>query len=296
MTVTDSGQGGQGGQRGGSGRPKPAREGLGRPGGAAAAYGAGESSVIADAGAIAVFSGGAIKAIPGAGKYLSEVFRQLGILILTTAPIMLFMMMMLASEASLEGHYLLKQLGVSSYTGIFTAYAHYKVGPIMWGWILSAKIGCGLVAELGSMRISEEIDALEVMGINSMSYLLGSRLIAITLFTPFIYVTGMGLMVVASFVLNVFAFASVSKGGYLQVYWTFMTQYNIILSLLNAMLLGFLIVLVGCYYGYNAKGGPVGVGNNTAKSMIINMIIVSVVGAVFMQIFFGGNARLPISN
>jgi phospholipid/cholesterol/gamma-HCH transport system permease protein len=209
---------------------------------------------------------------------------------------MVFLLLMLASEASLEGHYLLKQLGVSSYTGIFTAYAQYKVGPIFWGWMLSAKVSCGLVAEFGSMRISDEIDALEVMGINSMSYLPGTRLVAITVFTPFVYVVGMGLMALQSFWLNVYAFSSVSRGGYLQVYWTFMSEYNIVLSLTNAMVLGLIIVLVGCYYGYNARGGPVGVGNATAKSMILNMIIVSVVGAAFMQLFFGGNARLPIAN
>jgi phospholipid/cholesterol/gamma-HCH transport system permease protein len=286
MTVVD--------EHGGGREPKPARKGLERAGGSN--YGASQTSVIADTGNIAQFSVRTLKAVPGALRYPTEVFRQIGILILTTAPIMIFLLLMLASEASLEAHYLLKQLGVSSYTGIFTAYAQYKVGPIFWGWMLSAKVSCGLVAEFGSMRISEEIDALEVMGIKSISYLLGARVIAITIFTPFTYIVGVGLMAFQSYWLNVFAFSSVSQGGYLQVYWTFMSQYNIILSLLNSMVLGLLIVLVGCYYGYNASGGPVGVGNATAKSMIINMIIVSVVGAAFMQMFFGGNPRLPIAN
>lgn len=280
----------------GSGGSESAGAGPGRPGGAAAIYREARTSIVADSGEIAKFSLKVFAAVPGAWRYTSEIFRQLGILILTTAPILIFLLLMLASEASLEGHYLLKQLGVSSYTGLFTAYAQYKVGPIFWGWMLSAKVSCGLVAEFGSMRISDEIDALEVMGINSLAYLPGTRLIAVVIFTPFVYVTGMGLMALQSFWLNVYAFSSVSRGGYLQVFWTFMSSYNILLSLLNAMVLGLIIVLVGCYYGYNARGGPVGVGNATAKSMIINMIIVSVVGAAFMQLFFGGNGRLPIAN
>jgi phospholipid/cholesterol/gamma-HCH transport system permease protein len=296
MTAVDERSGGSEGPRSGgahAAEPKPAKEGLNRSGGS---YGDAKTSVVKDAGEIARFSVIVLRAVPGALRFPSEIFRQVGILILTTAPVMIFLLLMLASEASLEAHYLLKQLGVSSYAGIFTAYAHYKVGPIFWGWMLSAKVSCGLVAEFGSMRINEEIDALEVMGINSRSYLLGTRVIAITLFTPFVYLIGMALMALQSYWLNVYAFHTVSDGGYWQVYWTFMSKYNTILSMTNSLVLGTIIILVGCYYGYNAKGGPVGVGNATAKSMIINMIIVSVVGAVFMQLFFGGNPRLPISN
>jgi phospholipid/cholesterol/gamma-HCH transport system permease protein len=120
--------------------------------------------------------------------------------------------------------------------------------------------------------------------------------VAITLFTPFCYTVAVGLMALVSYWLNVFSFRGVSQGGYLQVYWTFMTQYNITMSLVDSMMLGMIIILVGCYYGYTASGGPVGVGNATAKSMILNMIIVSVVGGLFMQFFFGGNPRLPIGN
>ena len=278
---------------------KPARDGLGRAGGSTGTTGTTsqyeKTSMLLESGKIARFAWLIIKYIPGVAKYPSEVFRQLGILIISTAPPMIFLELMLASEASLEAHYLMKQLGVASYTGLFTAFAHYKVGPIFWGWMLSAKVGTGLVAEIGSMRISEEIDALEVMGINSLSYLLATRIIAISLFTPFVYTTSMALMALDSFGLNVYAFGGVSKGGYLQVYWSFMSQYNYVMSFVNAFVLGLIIIFTGCYYGYNAKGGPVGVGTATAKSMIINMVVVSVVGAAFMELFFGGNPRVPIS-
>ena len=277
-------------------RARSQREASGERGATSATYGGAKTSIVGDSGEIVRFSVRVMTSVPGCFRYTSEVFRQIGILVLSTAPIMIFLLVMLASEASLEGHYILKQLGVSSYAGIFTALAHYKVGPIFWGWMLSAKVSCGLVAEFGSMRINEEIDALEVMGINSMSYLLGTRVVAITIFTPFCYVLGTGLMALQSYWLNVFIFRGVSRGGYLQVYWTFMSQYNVVMSLVNSMLLGLLIIMVGCYYGYTASGGPVGVGNATAKSMILNMIVVSVVGAAFMQLFFGGNPRLPISN
>jgi phospholipid/cholesterol/gamma-HCH transport system permease protein len=253
------------------------------------------SSLIADIGGITVFGFGVLKSIPEVRHYGTEVFRQAGIIILKSTFIIWFMMCMLAAEIGLEAHYLLAQLGAGGYTAVFSSTGDYTVAPEMWGWILSAKVGCGLVAELGSMRISEEIDALEVMGFDSRVYLVTTRVLAMIVVTPFLFVTGTGLMYILGYYLNVDVLHSVSAGGYLSVFWAFTTQQDLILSLVMGAIMGILIVIVGCYYGYNASGGPVGVGKATAKSMVINLVIVSVLGAVFQQLFFGALTRAPIS-
>jgi phospholipid/cholesterol/gamma-HCH transport system permease protein len=258
-------------------------------------YGEGQS-LIRDVGEAALFAGRTFRTLPRVRSNFLEIFRQIGILVLSSYWIILFMEGILAAEISLEGHYLLKQLGAGSYTALFCAVSDYTVAPEMWGWVLSSKVGCGLVAEIGSMRISEEIDALEVMGLDSMSYLVGTRLLAMVIFTPFMFISSTGFMYLTNYFLNVQVFQSVSKGGYLSVFWSFLTQKDILLSLTASTVIGLSIVLVGCYYGYTAKGGPVGVGKNTAKSMIINLIIVSVIGAIFQQLFFGGFARAPIAH
>jgi phospholipid/cholesterol/gamma-HCH transport system permease protein len=273
--------------------PETPDPGAGR--GALGSYGD-EQSLITDVGEAALFAVHTFRTMPRVRNYASEIFRQIGILVLSSYGIILFMEGILAAEISLEGHYLLKQLGAGSYTALFAAVSDYTVAPEMWGWVLSAKVGCGLVAEIGSMRISEEIDALEVMGLDSMSYLVGTRVLAMAIFTPFMFVASTGFMYIVNYFLNVIVFQSVSKGGYLSVFWSFLTQRDILLSLTAGAFIGLSIVLVGCYYGYNAKCGPVGVGKNTAKSMIINLIIVSVVGAIFQQLFFGGFARAPIAH
>jgi phospholipid/cholesterol/gamma-HCH transport system permease protein len=253
-----------------------------------------ETTLIQDIGEISRFIGKTIKHLPEVRMYGTEILRQAGILILNSSLIIWFMMIMLAAEISLEGHYLLAQLGAGGYTAVFTSTGDYTVAPEMWGWILSAKVGCGLVAELGSMRISEEIDALEVMGLDSRAYLISTRVIAILIVTPFMFITGTGLMYIVNYFLNVHVFHSVSAGGYLSVFWSFQTQEDLLLSLTMGAIMGLLIVIVGCYYGYTASGGPVGVGKATAKSMVINLIIVSVLGAVFQQLFFGSLSRAPI--
>jgi phospholipid/cholesterol/gamma-HCH transport system permease protein len=252
-------------------------------------------SLVDDLGEIATFTFSVLKSLPDVRHYGSEVLRQAGIFILSSSVVIWFMMCMLAAEISLEAHYLLGQLGAGGYTAVFNATADYTVAPEMFGWILAAKVGCGLVAELGSMRISEEIDALEVMGLDPRAYLVSTRVLAVMIVAPFMFVIGTGLMYIVNFLLNVHVFHSVSEGGYFSVFWAFMTQQDAALSLLQGMVMGILIVLVGCYYGYNASGGPVGVGRATAKSMVINLVIVSVLGAVFQQLFFGALSRAPIS-
>ncbi len=253
-----------------------------------------DQSLVDDLGEIARFVVTAVRRLAGVRHYGAEVLRQAGIMILSSSGIIWFMMAMLAAEISLEAHYLLGQLGAGGYTAVFTSTADYTVAPEMWGWILSAKVACGLVAELGSMRISEEVDALEVMGIDSRSYLISTRVLAVVIVTPFMFIAGTGLMYCVEYLLNVHVFHSVSAGGYLSVFWAFQTQQDVLLSLTMGSIMGMMIIAVGCYYGYTASGGPVGVGKNTAKSMVINLVIVSVVGAIFQQMFFGSLSRAPI--
>lgn len=252
--------------------------------------------LVRDAGDAARFAVRAFRMLPEVRNFSSEVFRQAGILIISSALIIWCLMMVLGAEGSLQGHYLLRQLGAADYTAIFTSTGEYSAGPSVFGWIMAAKVGCGLVAELGSMRISEEIDALEVMGFSSLAYLVTTRLLAILIVMPFLLIVGFGLMFLTSHMLSVYFFSSVSEGGYENVFWTFMTQTDLLAAIVSSMLMGIGIIIVGCFYGYTAGGGPVGVGRNTAKSMIINMVIVAVIGVITQQVFFGDLARAPIGH
>jgi phospholipid/cholesterol/gamma-HCH transport system permease protein len=86
----------------------------------------------------------------------------------------------------------------------------------------------------------------------------------------------------------------VSSGGYFLIFWQFQNPPDFLYSLTKAMLMATAIVLVACYYGYNASGGPVGVGRATAKSMVLNLILVHLIGMLGTQFFWGANPRAPI--
>jgi phospholipid/cholesterol/gamma-HCH transport system permease protein len=160
--------------------------------------------------------------------------------------------------------------------------------------MMAAKVGTGIVAELGSMRISDEIDALEVMGVPSMIYLCATRLLAAWMVLPFMYLAGIGAAYVASYLAVVEQIGEVSSGGYTLIFWMFQNPPDLLYSVIKGMAMATAIVLVGCYYGYNASGGPVGVGTATAKSMVLNIVLVHLIGMLGTQLFWGANPRAPI--
>jgi phospholipid/cholesterol/gamma-HCH transport system permease protein len=243
------------------------------------------------------FFGQVLASIPRTRKYSTEVLRQTGILILSSGLIIWFMELVIGAVFAVEGHYITRQFGAPGYVGVFPALGGLRTcAPEMWGWILSAKVGCGLVAELGSARISEEIDALEVMGIESKPYLVATRLIAAIIAMPFLYIVGLGMVYIASWFVAVHMLHTVSEGGFFTVLWAFQSPLDLLFSMLWTVVMGVIVVLVGCYYGYTASGGPVGVGQNTAKSMVVNMVLVSVIGLLCQQAFWGGFPNAPIAN
>ena len=227
--------------------------------------------------------------------FFGETLRQAGILILGSALVIWAMVFILGLSCGIEAAYLNRQYGAPAYAGVFTAWCNLReMVPYMFGYILSAKVGTGIVAELGAMRINEEIDALEVMGVQPITFLAATRLLAAWIVLPFIYVSAVGVGFLASYLAVVHQIGEVSSGGYFLIFWMFQNPPDMLFSVIKGMVMATAIVAVGCYYGYTASGGPVGVGQATAKSMILNMVLVHLIGMMGSQVFWGANPRAPI--
>jgi phospholipid/cholesterol/gamma-HCH transport system permease protein len=228
-------------------------------------------------------------------RFFGEALRQSGILIVSSTLVIWGLVFIIGLECGVEGAYFNRANGVPAYAGVFAAWCDLReLVPYAFGYMMAAKVGTGIVAELGAMRISDEIDALEVMGINSMTFLCATRLLAAWIVLPFMYLAGVGAAFLASYIAVVQQVATVSAGGYLLIFWQFQNPPDFLYSLIKAMFMATAIVLVGCYYGYNASGGPVGVGTATAKSMVLNIILVHLIGMLGTQVFWGANPRAPI--
>jgi phospholipid/cholesterol/gamma-HCH transport system permease protein len=229
-------------------------------------------------------------------RFFGEALRQAGILIIGSTLVIWGLVFITGlGTCGIEGAYFTESQGAPSYAGIFTAWCNLREAvPYAFGYMMSAKIGTGIVAELGAMRISEEIDALEVMGVDSMVFLCATRLLAAWIVLPFMYVSAIGVAYIASYLAVVDQIGYTSAGGYLLIFWQFQNPTDFLFSVVKGMSMATAIVLVACYYGYNATGGPVGVGKATAKSMVLNLILVNLIGMLGTQVFWGTNPRAPI--
>src|SRR5215217_3107733 len=191
-------------------------------------------------------------------RFFGETLRQAGILIISSTLVICGLVFIIGLQCGIEGAYFTRSQGTPAYAGVFAAWCDLReLVPYAFGYMMAAKVGTGMVAEIGSMRITEEIDALEVMGISSMTFLCATRLLAAWLVLPFMYLAGIGAGFFASYLAVVQQIGEVSSGGFFLIFWMFQNPPDLLYSVIKAMAMATVIVLVGCYYGYNASGGPV---------------------------------------
>jgi phospholipid/cholesterol/gamma-HCH transport system permease protein len=252
---------------------------------------------LASFGEIAKFSGRVLGQVYSLRvfRFTGEALRQAGILIVSSTIVIWGLVFIIGLQCGIEGAYFSRAVGAPANAGVFSAWCDLReLVPYAFGYMMAAKVGTGIVAELGSMRISDEIDALEVMGIDSVLFLCATRLLAAWLVLPFMYLAAVGAGFFASYLAVVEQIGEVSSGGYFLIFWMFQNPPDLLYSLIKGMVMATAIVLVGCYYGYNASGGPVGVGTATAKSMVLNIVLVHLIGMLGTQVFWGANPRAPI--
>lgn len=228
-------------------------------------------------------------------RYFGEVGRQAYILMLGSTLVVLGLVFALGLVIGIEGSYGARTVGAPSAAGAFTAIADLReITPYAFGYMMAAKVSTGYVAEIGTMRITDETDALEVMGVDSIVWLACTRLLAVWLVLPFLYAIALVVGYLGSFIAVVVQVGQVSAGGYLELFWKFQSPLDYLFSATKGMAMGTFVVLVGCYYGFRVRGGPVEVGRATAQAMITNLIGIHIIGIVGSQLFWGGTGRLPI--
>jgi phospholipid/cholesterol/gamma-HCH transport system permease protein len=197
-----------------------------------------------------------------------------------TVVIVGFLTLSAGSLIAVQAYSQLQQVGVDALAGFTSAFLNVRLtSPLIAGIGLAATIGAGSTAQLGAMRISEEIDALEVMGIRSVAYLASTRVIAgVTVVIP-LYCVAVLMAFMATRVGTTFVYGQ-STGVYDHYFNTFLNPTDLIWSFLQAVAMAIVIMLVHTYYGFNASGGPAGVGEAVGRA-----VRTSLVAAVFVSLF-----------
>ena len=197
-----------------------------------------------------------------------------------TIVIVAFLTLSAGSLIGIQGYTQLQEVGVEALGGFVSSFLNVRlVGPLVAGIGLAATIGAGATAQLGAQRISEEIDALEVMGIRSVAYLASTRVISGVIVVIPLYC----IAVLAAFFATRIATTAVygqSTGVYDHYFYTFLNPVDLVYSFLQAISMAVVVMLVHTYYGYNASGGPAGVGEAVGRA-----VRASLVAAVFVTLF-----------
>lgn len=212
-----------------------------------------------------------------------------------TVVIVAFLVASIGANAALFGHAALGHIGIDALGGFFSAYFSTRVAtPLITNVALVATIGAGSTAQLGAMRIAEEIDAIEAMGIRPIAYLASTRVLSGVLVTiPLFCVSGEVAYVVYRLIYMV-GFEQPS-GAFLHYFYTYLKPTDIMWALLQSVGTAFLVMLVHTYYGFTASGGPAGVGEAVGRAVRASLIITMVATLVIGLAVYGASGDFDLS-
>ncbi len=160
-----------------------------------------------------------------------------------------------------------------------------ELGPVLAGLMVAGRVGAAMAAELGTMRVTDQIDALGTLQTNPMKYLVAPRLLAGTLALPLLVLVADVLGVMGGFIVATLKIG-MNPHTYLINTLDIMTTGDVISGLAKAAVFGFLIALMGCYHGYNSRGGAQGVGSATTSAVVVASILILAFDYVLTELFF----------
>ncbi|MDT5306369.1 MAG: phospholipid/cholesterol/gamma-HCH transport system permease protein [Mycobacterium sp.] len=196
---------------------------------------------------------------------------------------------------AVQGYNSLSNIGVEALTGFTSAYLNVRLfAPLTAGIGLAATIGAGATAQIGAMRINEEIDALEVMGIRSIAYLSSSRVVAGVIVVIPLYCIAVLMSFLAARSGTTYVYGQ-STGVYDHYFRTFLNPTDIIWSFGQAVVMAIAVMLVHTYYGYTATGGPAGVGEAVGRAVRASLIAMTFVTMVVTLSIYGQSGNFNLS-
>lgn len=222
-------------------------------------------------------------------RLISEITLGAGALIVGagTAGVIFFMAFFTGTQVGLEGFKGLQLIGAEAFTGFVSAFANTReITPLIAGVTLAAQVGAGFTAELGAMRVNEEIDALEVMAVRPIPYLVSSRIIAaLVAITPLYLISLFASYIATEWV--VVQLLGLSGGTYDHYFSLFLPPVDVLYSLLKAAVFAVVVAMIHCYYGFNATGGPAGVGIAVGKAIRASIVAVNVINLMMSAFMWG---------
>jgi phospholipid/cholesterol/gamma-HCH transport system permease protein len=212
-----------------------------------------------------------------------------------TIGVMVGMSLFTGTVVGMQGYDALDQIGTATLNGFISAYFNTReIAPLVAALALSSTVGSGFTAQLGAMRISEEVDALDVMAVPSLPYLVSTRVAAGFVAVIPLYVVGLLTSYYGSRLVTV-GFYGQSAGTYDHYFELFLPPIDILLSFLKVLFFAVLIILIHCYYGFRVSGGPAEVGVAVGRAVRRSMVTVAVVDLLLSLALWGSTTTVRIA-
>ncbi|MGV0714951.1 ABC transporter permease [Mycolicibacterium sp. XJ662] len=206
-----------------------------------------------------------------------------------------FLTLSAGSWIAVQAYNQLADVGVEALAGFTSAFLNVRItSPVVAGIGLAATVGAGTTAQLGAMRINEEIDALEVMGIRSIAYLASTRVLAGIIVVIPLYCIAVQVAFIASRVGTTFFYGQ-STGVYDHYFSTFLNPVDVIWSFLQVIAMAIVVMLVHTYYGFTASGGPAGVGEAVGRAVRASLVVAAFVTLLVSLAIYGQSGNFNLS-
>lgn len=243
-------------------------------------------SFISSAGAIFVMFWQAIRwssILPLRKKEIIDQMNKIGVM---SCPIVSLTAIFTGMVLALQSAYSLRNFQAEMYvSGLVAVAMARELGPVLTALAVAGRVGASITAELGTMKVTEQIDALETLATNPVSYLVTPRLLAGIIMLPVLTMYSNILGILGGYLVGVFKLG-ISSDMYLRMTWNTLLFKDVYTGLIKSLFFGIIIIVVGCYQGFRAKGGAEGVGEATTVSVVTSFVLIIVTDCLFTALFY----------
>jgi len=219
----------------------------------------------------------------------AHVFEQMVFMGAKSIGIVFFVTFFTGVVLAMQSAYQLSQFGATIYVASLVSISLCReLGPVLTALVIAGRIGAAITAEIGSMKVTEQIEALETMAINPVRYLMVPKLLSLLIMLPCLTIIGDYSGMMGGYLVGVFNL-DINSTLYIQTSLKFLDLKDIYTGLSKSFVFAAIIALVGCYQGIKTKGGAVGVGQATTRSVVVSFILIIVADCVLTGFYYFSN-------
>ena len=215
-----------------------------------------------------------------------RIFEQAKKAGLDSLPLVSLIALFIGFIFALQTAYFMQRIGSELYIASLVALSIVReLGPVITALVVAGRVGASITAEIGSMQVTEQIDALETFATNPVKYLVVPRFIALSLMLPILTLYADAIGILGSYLICVFRLG-ISSSIYLRVTSEALFYKDLFNGLFKTIFFGMIIAIVSCYEGFNVRGGAEGVGRATTRSVVFSFIMIIIVDCIFTALFY----------